>query len=224
MTAPRTAHGALAAVLAARALAGHLTLPLLLTVRGLPFLGLLLLRPSEATLVVAGAQVRDGRLPLVLAVVAAAVGAVAADLLGYLAGRLWGAAAVARLTGGHGHGRRAQGVNRIIQRAQRHVRERGSLAVAAARPLVVTHGIVPVLAGAAAMSVPRFLAASAAGAAVWAIAWTAGGAGLGAAWSALSTPARAIVVGAAVAAALAYAAACLVRRSCPWWATRPDPI
>lgn len=204
------AHSALAATLTGRAVAGHLTLPLLLTVRGLPFLGLLLLRPSESTLLVAGAQVRDGRLPLVLAVVAAAIGAVVGDLLGYLAGRLWGSAAVTRLTGRHTH--RA---GRLVVRAQDFVRDRGTLAVVAARPMVVAHGIVPVLAGVAGMAVGRFLAAALAGAVVWAAAWIAGGAGLVAAWSALSVPARYAVGVVALAAALAYAGACLIRRSCP---------
>lgn len=204
------AHSALAATLTGRAIAGHLTLPLLLTVRGLPFLGLLLLRPSESTLLVAGAQVRDGRLPLVLAVAAAAIGAVSADLLGYLAGRLWGSAAVNRLTGRHTHG-----AGRLVVRAQDLVRDRGTLAVVAARPMVITHGIVPVLAGVAGMAVGRFLAAALAGAVVWAAAWIAGGAGLVAAWSALPVPARYAVAGTALAVALSYAAACVVRRSCP---------
>lgn len=204
------AHILLAGTLGARALAAHLALPLVLTVRGTPFLALLLLRPSEATVVVAGAQVRDGQLRLLVVVATAAAGAVAADLLGYLAGRLWGGVAVARLTR-HG-GRRA---GRAVSRAQALVRDQGLLAVAAARPTVVTHGVVPVLAGTAGMTLRRFIPASAAGAVVWAAAWVAGGAGLGAGWSALPMEARLGAAAAAVAGSALYVGACVLRPACP---------
>lgn len=208
--ASRLVHVVLGTALGGRAVAGHLALPLIVVVRGLPFLGLLLVKPGEATLVVAGAQVRDGRLPLLLVVVAAVVGALATDVLSYLAGRLWGGAALARI---HARaGTRGQGA---LDRADRAVRERGGFAVAAARPTVVAHSVVPVLAGAAAMPAGRFVAWAMAGASVWAGLWLAGGAGLGAAWAALSPASRTATLVLAGVAAVVYGAACLLRRSCP---------
>lgn len=55
-----------AAALAARAVGGHLTPPLIVLVRGLSLLGLVLIRPTEATLAVGGAQASAGRLPWTL--------------------------------------------------------------------------------------------------------------------------------------------------------------
>ena len=181
-----------------------------MVVRGLPFLGLLLLKPGEATLVVAGAQVRDGRLPLLLVALAAVVGAVSADVLGYLAGRLWGGAALARV-----HARAGERGRSALGRVDRTVRDRGWLAVAAARPTVMAQSVVPVLAGAAHMPAGRFVAWATAGASVWAGLWLAGGAGLGAAWSGLSPSSRTATLVSAAAAAAVYGAACLLRRSCP---------
>ncbi len=189
---------------------GHLALPLMVTVRGLPFLGVLLLKPGEPTAILAGAQVRDGRLPLVATIVVAVLGAIAADALGYLAGRLWGEAALTRLSRHGGHR-----TERLLERADRLVVERGPLAVVAARPTVVTHGVIPVIAGTAGMPVARFLPAAAVGAILWAVTWVAGGVGLGAGWAGLPAGARlALAVGVALAVVV-YAGLCLLRQSCP---------
>lgn len=213
---PRIGHVVLAAVLGVRAIGGHLALPLMVTVRGLPFLGLLLLKPGEPTAILAGAQVNDGRLPLAAAVVAGAVGALLADALGYLAGRLWGAAAVSRLSRHGGHR-----TERMLERANRLVVERGPLAVVVARPTIVTHGVVPVIAGAAGMSLTRFLPAAAAGATLWAMTWVGGGVGIGAGWAELPAPARlALAIGIGLAV-VGYACLCLLRRSCPQPRRRP---
>lgn len=206
----RFGHVALGAVLGARMLGGHLALPLMVTVRGLPFLGLLLLKPGEPTAILAGAQVRDGRLPLAAAIVVAAVGAVVADALGYLAGRLWGEVAITRLSR-HG-GRRTA---RMLERANRLIVERGALAVIAARPTVVTHGIMPVIAGTAGMSAARFLPSAAAGAILWAVTWVAGGVGIGAGWAVLPAGARLALATGVALAVMVYAGLCVLGRSCP---------
>lgn len=154
-----------------RAVGGHLVLPLLVVVRGLPFLGLVLVRPNEATLAIGGAQASAGQLPWALLFVAAVVGAVASDGLSYALGRTAGDAALARLLSHRrGHGR----VGRMVERSRQLVERHGSVAVAAARPTIITHGVVPVLAGVARLPAPRFVAASTAGAAVWAAAWLGG--------------------------------------------------
>ena len=204
----RWAHGTLAAVLGLRGVIGHLILPLLLTVKGLPFLALVLVKPGEPTALIAGTQVRDGHVPLILTIAALATGAVAGDLLGWLTGRLWGATALARLSRHGGH----RG-SRVVGRAQRLLRERGTLAVFAARPTVLSHGVMPALAGAASMPLRRFVPASLAGAVTWAAFWVAGGAGLGAAWSRLAPTSRVILVATIVGVAALYGGARLVRRS-----------
>lgn len=158
---------------AGRAVGGHLVLPLLVVLRGLPFLGLVLVRPNEATLAIGGAQASAGQLPWALLFAAAVVGAVASDGLSYLLGRTAGDAALARLS----HRRRGHGrMGRMIDRSRQLLERHGVVAVAAARPTVITHGVVPVLAGVARVPALRFVAASTAGAAVWAAAWLGGAA------------------------------------------------
>ncbi|MGQ0831611.1 MAG: DedA family protein [Microthrixaceae bacterium] len=162
---------AVSALVAGRAVGGHVTLPLLVVVRGLPFLGLVLVRPNEVTLAIGGAQASDGRLPWTLLFIAAVVGAVVSDSLSYALGRTAGEAALSRLLShGRGHGR----LGRIVERSRRLVARHGVLAVAAARPTVISHGVVPVLAGVARLPAPRFVVASMTGAAIWAAAWLGG--------------------------------------------------
>ena len=159
------------ALVAGRAVGGHFTLPLLVVVRGLPFLALVLVRPNEATLAIGGAQASAGRLPWTLLFIAAVVGAVVSDALSYALGRTGGEAALYRLMShGRGHGR----LGRIVERSRRLVGRHGVLAVAAARPTIITHGVVPVLAGIARLPAPRFVVASVAGASIWAAVWLGG--------------------------------------------------
>lgn len=162
------------AVAAGRAGVGHLTLPLLLVVRGLPFLALVLVHPNEASLAIGAVQVSRGQLPWAGLLGAAVAGAVVADLVSYLLGRTLGTAALERLLA-HRHGRRSTA---FVVRAQQAVERRGAVAVALARPTVVTHGAIPVLAGVGKLPVGRFTAASMLGAAVWAGVWSAGGTAL----------------------------------------------
>lgn len=199
-------------LVAARAVAGHVTLPLIVVVRGLPFLGLVLVRPNEATLAVGGAQASAGRLPWALLAAAAVIGAVASDALSYAAGRTFGDAALARLTsrrGGHGR------IGRAVDWSRRLVERHGVLAVVAARPTVVSHGVVPVLAGVGRLPVGRFLAAAALGAAVWAAAWLGGAAVVA---DAVRRGRGGVLVVAAVVAVVALAAVsareCLRRPGC----------
>ncbi len=163
---------ALGAVAAVRAVAGHLALPLFLVVRGVPFLGLVLLRPDEAGLAIGGAQASAGRLPWVPLVVVSIISAVSADVLKYALGRTVGEAALAKLTS-HRHGRRMSG---MVDRSRRLVDRHGVVAVAAARPTIVGHGVVPILAGIGKLHPARFVAAATVGAVVWVGAWLGGAA------------------------------------------------
>lgn len=196
---------AVSALVAGRALGGHVTLPLLVVVRGLPFLALVLVRPNEATLAIGGAQASAGRLPWTLLFIAAVVGAVASDALSYTLGRTAGEAALHRLMSrGRRHGR----LGRIVERSRSLVGRHGVLAVAAARPTVITHGVVPVLAGVARLPAPRFVVASMTGAAIWAAVWLGGAAVV---TDALRAGDRQIIV---IGVSMAAAGAALAVREC----------
>ena len=157
---------------AARGVGGHFMLPLIVVVRGTPFLGLVLIKPNEATLAVGGAQASAGRLPWAGLFVAAVVGAVASDALSYALGRTMGEAALNKVTRSR-HGHR---VAPMIDRSRRMIERRGVIAVAAARPTIVSHGVTPILAGVGGLEAWRFVAAATVGAAVWAATWLGGAA------------------------------------------------
>ena len=203
-------HGVLGAALATRAVVGHLTLPLLVVAQGAGFLPLLIARPSEATLVVGGAQARTGLIAWPLLVVLAVIGAVVSDTLSYAAGRVWGERALRRLAG-HAHGEhRSSRVGRLATWSQRLMARSAPVAVALGRPTVLTHGVTPVLAGTSGVRLPVFLAASTVGAAVWVGLWVAGGVALGALWEQSKTL---VVAAAVVAAAAGLGGWALCRRS-----------
>lgn len=202
-----------AAAAGVRAVGGHLTLPLILVVRGPAFLGLLLLRPSEATIAVGAVQARAGRIDWLALVVAAVAGAVLSDLLSYALGRAWGEPALERMVRHRHSGRAGRGLERARARLGRH----GWAVVALGRPTLVGHGVVPVLAGVTGMPVGRFAAAATAGAVVWTALWTAGGAVLAAG---LRSATPATVVALTLVAAVAVGAALCHRsaRCRPQWA------
>lgn len=208
-------HGVLGAALAARVVVGHLTLPLLVVARGTGFLPLLVARPSEATLVVAGAQARSGLIPWPWLITLAVVGAVLSDTLSYAAGRVWGERALHRLAG-HGAGHRHPAdtgrswAERLLAPSRRMMARSAPAAVALGRPTVVTHGVAPVLAGTSGLPLPVFMVAATAGALAWVGLWAAGGVAVGALWGQSSTVVAAV---AAAAAGLAGGGWLLCRRS-----------
>lgn len=161
--------GGLAAV---RGVGGHLTIPLLAVVRGTPFLGLVLVRPNEASLAIGGAQASAGRLSWTALLVAAVVGAVASDALSYALGRIFGEAALTKVTASR-HGHR---VAPMIERTRRMVERRGVIAVALARPTIVSHGVTPILAGVGGLRLSSFVGAATVGATAWAAIWLGGAA------------------------------------------------
>lgn len=203
-----------AALAVARGVVGHLTLPLLLVVRGAPFLALLVIRPNEATVAIGATQARSGILAWPAVLAAAAVGAVVSDLVSYALGRTWGEPALDRV---HRHSHR-RFVASAVERAQRGVQRNAPLAVVLGRPTVITHGAVPVLAGIAAVPLRVFLPAAAAGAVVWAGLWVAGGAAVA---SLLTGRLVLVAVGVAVAALGVWLVRCLRPGGCRRPATAP---
>ena len=194
-------HGLLGAALAGRALVAHLTLPLLVVLEGSEFLPLLLARPSEATLVIGGAQARNGLIAWPLLVTLAVVGAVASDALSYAAGRRWGERALRRLVRHDRSHRGPSRIGRVAAWSERLMARSAPLAVALGRPTVLTHSVTPVLAGTAGLRLRVFLAASTVGALAWVAVWVAGGAALGALWQA-SKPVTLVALLAVAAATL----------------------
>lgn len=167
--------GALAAAVGGgRAVASHLTLPLVVVLRGAAFLPLLLARPSETTLAVGAAQARAGLIDWPVLIGIAVVGAVASDGISYFLGRTLGESALHRLISHRHGGRLARPLGWVRARMDRH----GGPVIALARPTVITHGAVPVLAGISGVPPIRFLAWSTIGAGLWAVTWAAGTAAL----------------------------------------------
>ncbi|MDE0805561.1 MAG: hypothetical protein OSA99_19850, partial [Acidimicrobiales bacterium] len=146
MATPRSkrVHLVLGSALGARALIGHLSLPLLAVVRGPAFLVLPILKPSEATLTVGGAVAKGQPAFLLGLILMGTAGGLLSDLLSFYAGRVWGERALQR-TQRHLHGKLA---GRALTRTTETISRGGGTAVILARPTVVAHGIAPVIAGA----------------------------------------------------------------------------
>lgn len=118
--------------------------------------------PASILMLTAGGFAAAGDLVLWQAFLAAAVGAVAGDQLGYWAGRVLGVSFLTRL-------RRDPGRDRLLARADGLMDRRGVLAVFFSRWLVSPLGPwVNLLAGSTRYGWVRFTAAGVAGEAVWA--------------------------------------------------------
>lgn len=188
---PRRVHLFLGSALAARAVIGHLALPLLAVVRGPAFLALPVLKPSEATLTVGGAVGAGQPAFLLGLIVMGTAGGLLSDLLSFGAGRVWGERALER-THGRLQGKRT---GRVLARTTDTIRRGGGAAIVLARPTVIAHGIAPIVAGATGFATGRFMRLAAAGALVWAISFSLGGIAVGRLWRALDpTPVDIIVV------------------------------
>jgi membrane protein DedA with SNARE-associated domain len=121
------------------------------------FVGLVI--PGETMLLLAGVLASRGQGNVGAYMLAAVVGAIAGDSIGYELGRHFGTrlrhSAVGRLVG---EGR--------WERAERYLRDRGGRAIFFGRWVAVVRAIVPALAGQARMSYGRFLKWNIAGAVV----------------------------------------------------------
>ena len=126
--------------------------------------GLDIIVPGEAGMVVAGAAGHRGGSPLPLLVAAAAVGATAGDCVSYVLGRRFGMRLLERwdLT--------RRRVLPAAHRASDHFQRHGGRSVFAARWVGALRAVVPVVAGTARMAFPRFLVWNVAASLTWATA------------------------------------------------------
>ena len=117
--------------------------------------------PGEVGLVIAGAAAAANGTPVAVVIGAALLGAIAGDSVGYLVGRRFGEEAITT----HRWGRR---LRPALRRARRFLDEHGTATVAVARWVGALRGVVPVVAGSAHVSAPRFYVPAVPSAAVWA--------------------------------------------------------
>jgi len=122
-----------------------------------------LLVPGEVGLVVAGAAAAQNDTPLAAVALAAAVGAVAGDSVGYLLGRRFGDHLVDRWEWTRKH------LGPGLRKAEDHYTSHGGWSVAVARWVGALRAVVPVVAGSADMPAGRFYAWGAPAALAWAI-------------------------------------------------------
>jgi membrane protein DedA with SNARE-associated domain len=116
--------------------------------------------PGEVGLVVAGAAAAANGTPVWPVIAAATLGAVAGDTCGYLIGRRFGQGVISTR-------RWARRLRPALHRARRHLDDHGTVTVAAARWVGALRGVVPVVAGSARLSAPRFYAPAAPSALAW---------------------------------------------------------
>lgn len=135
-----------------------------------------LIVPGESAVFVAGLTAHAGRLPLWGVIVAAAIGAIVGDQIGFRLGRRWGPGLLDRLPRRIRRGDRVARVTRLVAR-------RGAWAVIAGRWTALLRALVPGLAGASNMAPRTFLISNVLGGATWATAIALLGFGAGAAYT-----------------------------------------
>ena len=118
--------------------------------------------PGEAALVVAGVVAGQGRVPVLLVILAGVLGAVLGDAIGYFVGRRWGPALLARLP------------HRIfpphrVERAATYLAERGGKAVFVGRFTATLRVLIPGLAGMSGMAYRKFALANVSSALGWGV-------------------------------------------------------
>lgn len=116
--------------------------------------------PGEVGMVVAGAAAARNGTPLALVVGAGACGAMLGDSLGYVLGRTVGADLIEQRSW-------LRWLRPSLRRARRRFDRHGPVFVAAARWVGALRAVVPVVAGSAQLSAPRFAVAAAPSAIVW---------------------------------------------------------
>ncbi len=121
--------------------------------------------PGEIGLVVAGAAAARNGTSLAVVIGAAACGAIAGDTVGYLLGRRFGTTLVETR-------RWLRRLRPSLSRARLHFDRHGTRTVAAARWVGALRAVVPVVAGSARLSAPRFFASAAPSAVAWSAAIT----------------------------------------------------
>jgi len=124
--------------------------------------------PGEIAVVLGGVLAYQGRVPLAAVIVAAVLGAIVGDTLGYFVGRRWGRHILATIGGRVPIlGRR---VEEHLDRAEAYIQRRGGRAVFLGRFTAALRVMVPGLAGMANMPYGEFALYNAAGGLLWATA------------------------------------------------------
>jgi len=118
--------------------------------------------PGEAALVVAGVVAGQGRVSVVLVILAGVLGAVLGDAVGYFVGRRWGPALLARLP------HRFFPPHRV-ERASTYLAERGGKAVFVGRFTATLRVLIPGLAGMSGMAYRKFALANVSSALGWGV-------------------------------------------------------
>jgi undecaprenyl-diphosphatase len=140
------------------------------------FLGLVV--PGETAVVIGGVIAHAGALQLWVVMVAAAIGAVAGDQVGFVVGRRYGSALLGRLPGRLRHPER-------IERTLALIRRRGAVAVVLGRWTAAFRALVPGIAGMSRMRRTHFTVANVIGGLIWAVLVAGGGYLAGASYKAL---------------------------------------
>ena len=137
------------------------------------FLGFIF--PGEVAVLLGGVVASQGHAPLVAVLLAGIGGAILGDSVGYLVGRRWGRRVLDSATG--------RFINaRHLDRAEKALVRRGSMAVFLGRFTVALRVMIPGLAGMARMPYGRFARANVLGGVIWAGLMVAVGYLTGAAW------------------------------------------
>lgn len=118
--------------------------------------------PGEAALVVAGVVAGEGRLPVLLVILAGILGAVLGDAVGYFVGRRWGPAMIAHLPERFFPPPR-------VERASAYLSERGGKAVFVGRFTATLRVLIPGLAGMSGMAYRKFAIANISSAIGWGV-------------------------------------------------------
>ncbi len=121
--------------------------------------------PGESAVVAASAAAAAGKLSIVHVVLAAFLGSVLGDNIGYLIGRDLGRPVILR------YGSKVGVTEATLSRAEGIMRRRGPLIVVIARFVVLLRQLNGLVAGTTGMPWPRFLAANVLGAALWVGVW-----------------------------------------------------
>jgi membrane protein DedA with SNARE-associated domain len=138
------------------------------------FAGLLV--PGESLVLASGFLAHQGVLSLDAVIVAAALGAIAGDNIGYQIGARLGRAWLLR------HGRRLGVTDARLRRAERFFERHGPKAVFVGRFVGFARALVPFVAGASRMAYRRFVVYDTLGAALWTVTFVVLGYALGASW------------------------------------------
>jgi membrane-associated protein len=148
--------------------------------------------PGESTILLGGVLASYGKVSIWAVVVAASLGAIAGDSVGYWVGKRWGArkmkSRVGRLVG-----------ERRWERARQHMRRKGFGTIVLARFPPAVRSLVPLVAGMARMPYGRFLAGNVIGGIAWASASAALGYFAADAWRRVEAVHSIVGVGAGVA-------------------------